>query len=380
MMRAPGGAPKNLETSTLVRPKVLRPMMGEAGLLPAGELTGEEVEGLVGDDGSAEGGAGLDAGVGGLVDGGERVGGLDVAVAQEAEGAGVGLICAGFGDDIDDASGGAAVLGVEAVGDDLELLHGVLADGGAGAAGDVVAGVGAVDVDGVGAGAGSAEIEAGGRDGSDGGRGVAGDLRVGEGEVDVVAAVGGEVGDAELVDGGGLRGALGLDDVGAGGDGDGLVAADGEDEGELGLLAGGEDDVLLDELGEGERGGGDGVGAGRQEEELVVALPVGGGGAGEALGGVGDGDGGVGMTAPEGSRRTPESWAVEMFCAEAARTVMRRRMAAKERGKSQGRRVNIGGLAPGGCARCCRFGRRGLADFYNGFFYMNVHSVGKEIR
>ncbi len=84
---------------------------------------GGKEEQLVLDDGPADGAAELVAAearerraVRGC--GGQRFG------AEIFEGAGVNVIGAGLGDDVDHAAGGAAEFGVGAAGDDLELLYG----------------------------------------------------------------------------------------------------------------------------------------------------------------------------------------------------------------------------------------------------------------
>jgi len=112
------------------------------GLAAAVELNGAEEEGLVaagvvlfGDgDGAAEGAAELvEDEVGGGGGGGEEVFGVEFGVAEEFEGGAVEIAAAGLDDDVGEAAGGAAVLGVGGAGLDLELLDGVdgREDGGA---------------------------------------------------------------------------------------------------------------------------------------------------------------------------------------------------------------------------------------------------------
>src|SRR5262249_40448965 len=108
---------------------------------------------------------------------------------------------AGFGDNVDDAAGGAAVLRVVVAEDELKFLHAFLRDRGANAVDGVVDGVGAINTDHVAACTRAADAEAGVGSGTDGGRDVAGGLRVSESEVYIVAAVDGEIVDATLLDG-----------------------------------------------------------------------------------------------------------------------------------------------------------------------------------
>ncbi len=61
--------------------EVIAADVGEAGLLSARDLRGEEVERLVGNYCATDGEAGLNAGVCRLIDRRKRVGGLNVAIA-----------------------------------------------------------------------------------------------------------------------------------------------------------------------------------------------------------------------------------------------------------------------------------------------------------
>src|SRR5262249_37732533 len=168
---------------------------------------------------------------------------LKSLVAEVAEDVAVEIVGAGFGDDVDDAAGSAAVLRVVVAKDELEFLAAFLRDGGTNAVDGVIDRVGAIDADHVRPGAVAIDVEAGVGSWTDGGGDVAGGLRVGEGEVNVAAAVDGEIVDAALIDG--LRdfGLRSLDGSGFGGDGDALLyAAELEARVESGVFTDGERD------------------------------------------------------------------------------------------------------------------------------------------
>src|SRR3954454_3593690 len=190
--------------------EVILPDAGESRLMTAGYFIGEIVVSLVFLDRTAERRARLYAGVSRIGDVAERIGGLEVAVADVPIHIAVKCVRSGAGDDVDDAARGASVLGGIAVGQDLEFLHCFLRHGGANTVDGVVDGIGTIDVHQVGAGTLSAHVQAGGGGGPDVGSVVAHNLRVGEREVDVVAAVDGEIVDAALIDGVGGGAAAGL--------------------------------------------------------------------------------------------------------------------------------------------------------------------------
>ncbi len=184
---------------------------GESALLALRVFIGEEIKGLVLLERAAKGKAGLDTCVS-LLDGieiagrgidlsGERVACLEGLVAEKTEDVAVEVVGSALGDDVDDATGGAAVLRIVITEDELKFLYGFLGNGGADAVDGVVDGVGAVNADHVGTGARAAHIEAAIGSRADGGRDVASGLRVDEREIDVAAAVNGEVLDAALPDG-----------------------------------------------------------------------------------------------------------------------------------------------------------------------------------
>jgi len=120
---------------------------GKSSLVAAGDFIGKVIVRLVFLNRSAESCASLHPSVGRIRRGAEGVDGLEIAIAEVSVDIAVKIVRAGAGDDVDDATGGAAVFGGVVVGDDLEFLHGLLRDGGAHAVGGIVGGVGAIDVD-----------------------------------------------------------------------------------------------------------------------------------------------------------------------------------------------------------------------------------------
>src|ERR1039458_8632729 len=121
--------------------------------MAVGPFIGEEPVGAVFLDRASHGQTVLGAGVGRLINVAERVGRLDVTVAQVSKGAAVELVGARLGNNVDHAARRLSVFRGIAVGEDLKLLHRVLRHGGADSVGRIVHRVGAVDVDQVAAGA-----------------------------------------------------------------------------------------------------------------------------------------------------------------------------------------------------------------------------------
>lgn len=197
----------------------------EIGFLAAEKLIGAEEEGLVGAQGAAESGARLQAGEGALARI-EVVSGLNRAMAKEAEGIAVELVCTALGNDVDHAAEGIAKFGGEGVAVHLEFLNGFLADRGPYAATRVVVVFEAIDKEAIATPVGAAKGQAGvGRlDGAVGGiidkRGSFDNAGSQQGEVEEVPAVDGEIVDANLLDGIGLLSARDLDGGQIGGNDD----------------------------------------------------------------------------------------------------------------------------------------------------------------
>jgi hypothetical protein len=253
------------------------------------------------DDGAAEGAAELveaEGGAAGAAAVGEEVVGVEFVVAEEFVGGEVEVVGATFGDDVEDAAGGAAIFGGEAIGFDLELLDHVgvgvddglvLAGGGiGGAVEEELVRVGALAVDGVGDGGDLIDDEVVDA------LGVA-DAGDEHGEGVGVAAEQGEFGDLfvadDLADGGAFaveEGDLGFDLDGFG------EGAELHDDIEAGDLLDGEGDTGLADGVEAGLGDIDFVVAGGEGGEGVVAFGGGLGGGDEAGGGGADGNAGLG--------------------------------------------------------------------------------------
>ena len=190
-------------------------------------------------DGAADGGSGLLLAAVRL-EGEERVGGAECAVAEDNRTGAVRWLEPGFRDDVDDGSAGAAEFGAIGVGGDAKLLHGfggeivrlAVASAGLGVEGVVV--VAAVDEEAVLESSNAAEGEI-----AIGGRGEAArilrDAGGEQGEIGEAAAIEGKVSNGALIEQGGDGAGLGLDKSGGAGDGDiFLSACDGEMEFEFG--------------------------------------------------------------------------------------------------------------------------------------------------
>ena len=185
--------------------------LGGDGLADALAFIAEEEEGLIPQDGTANGGAEGVLFEGGLFDAGRgEVGaGVGVLVADKLVGGAVELVGAGLGDDVDLAAGHAAVLGGVDAGEQAELLddfngraeaglgdaHVVVEDAVDGELVGDLAGAGDVDA--------AAEAEGGvlrGLEGSGGQQSQSIELAVGERELD----------DLLVIDERAVRGGLGL--------------------------------------------------------------------------------------------------------------------------------------------------------------------------
>src|SRR5207237_10332557 len=106
-----------------------------------------------------KGEAGLHARIGRLISVAERLGGLDVTVAEIAIDRAVPVVAARAADDVHHPSGGAAIFGGVTTIDDLEFLHRLLRNGGADAVDRVIHLVHAVKIHQVGASALPAKID-----------------------------------------------------------------------------------------------------------------------------------------------------------------------------------------------------------------------------
>src|SRR5437660_10794949 len=126
--------------------------------MAAGDFIREVVVGLVLLDGSAKCGAGLQAGVGRILHGAERIYGLKIPVPEVAEDIAMKCVRTGAGDDVDYAAGGTAIFGSVSVGDDLKFLHGFLRNRRANAVHGIVGSIGAIHVHQVGSAALSAHV------------------------------------------------------------------------------------------------------------------------------------------------------------------------------------------------------------------------------
>src|SRR6185437_307868 len=271
-------------------------VLDEKGLGEAEGLHGEEDEELVLEDGAADAAAELvevQLVAGQAVDAVEVVVGFEGAVAVLLVEIAVPLVGALAGDELDLHRAFAEAVGAAGGGGDGDLFDGIAAghDGVEDAVGAfevVVLDVDAIegDVDG---GLGQA-VDQGLADGVAGlGAGLGGD------ELGGVAAGEGQIVDLLAFDGGADGGGVGLDDLGAAGDLDGLVGlADGQAH-----VDGGGDGGINRDVGDGLGleagvGGGDGVGAGGDAGDGPEALGVGAGVEALAGGGIDDLDGRAG--------------------------------------------------------------------------------------
>ena len=200
--------------------------------------SGEE-ENLVALDGAADGASELLLAIVRL-EGEERIGSAEGAVAEIEERGAVQVIGAGFGDDVDDGAAGASLFSAVSVGGDAELLH----DFGGELVGSAVASaslgeesvvvVAAVDERGVLESANAAEREIAVGGGGEAAR-ILRDAGGEQGKVGEAAAVQRQIVDCTFVEQRGNGAGLGFDQGGSAGDGDILVrSGDGEDEFEVG--------------------------------------------------------------------------------------------------------------------------------------------------
>ena len=127
--------------------------------LAEGAFVSQEKESAILHDRAAQREPGLHPRIGRLIGVAERVGGLDVTVAQIAIDRAVPVVAARAADDVHHPAGGAAIFGGIAVIDDLKFLHRLLRYGGADAVDRVVHLVHAVKIHQIGASALPAKID-----------------------------------------------------------------------------------------------------------------------------------------------------------------------------------------------------------------------------